>query len=109
MADASDSKQPIRMLADRILVQIPGSEGERMTKTGLLIPATAQVSKRLAWAEVVATGSHVRGIEISDLVLFNPEDRYEVEVRGEDYLILRERDIHAVASERIEGNTGLYL
>ncbi len=102
-------KQPIRMLADRLLVQIPTGEGERTTKAGLLIPATAQVSKRLAWAEVVAVGSHVRGIEVSDLVLFNPEDRYEVEVRGEDYLILRERDIHAVASERIEGGTGLYL
>jgi len=42
-------------------------------------------------------------------VLFNPEDRYEVEVQGEDYLILRERDIHAVASERASGGTGLYL
>jgi chaperonin GroES len=42
-------------------------------------------------------------------VLFSPEDRYEVEVRGDDYLILRERDIHAVAAERVEGSTGLYL
>ena len=42
-------------------------------------------------------------------MLFKPEDRYEVEVRGEDYIILRERDIHAVAAERIEGSTGLYL
>ena len=42
-------------------------------------------------------------------MLFNPEDRYEVEVQGEDYLILRERDIHAVASERIDSGTGLYL
>jgi chaperonin GroES len=105
----SDAKQPIRMLADRLLVQIPTAEGERTTKGGLLIPATAQVSKRLCWAEVVAAGSHVRGIEVGDQVLFNPEDRYEVEVRGEDYIILRERDVHAVASERIEGNTGLYL
>ena len=46
---------------------------------------------------------------LADRLLFNPEDRYEVEVRGEDYLILSERDIHAVASERIEGGTGLYL
>jgi chaperonin GroES len=107
--DGDGTKQPIRMLADRLLVQIPAGEGERTTKGGLLIPSTAQVSKRLAWAEVVAAGSHVRGIEVGDLVLFNPEDRYEVEVRGDDYLILRERDIHAVASERIEGNTGLYL
>ncbi|MGH9264620.1 MAG: GroES family chaperonin [Acidimicrobiales bacterium] len=103
------SKQPITMLNDRLLVQIPQAEGERASRGGILIPATAQVSKRLAWAEVVAIGPHVRNVEIGDRVLFNPEDRYEVEVRGEDYLILRERDIHAVASERIEGGTGLYL
>ena len=102
-------KQPIRMLADRVLVQLPASEGERTTRAGLLIPATAQVSKRLAWAEVIAVGSHVRSIQVGDQVLFSPEDRYEVEVRGDDYLILRERDIHAVASERIEGTSGLYL
>jgi len=103
------TKQPITMLADRLLVQIPGVEGERASRGGILIPATAQVSKRLSWAEVVAIGPQVRNIEPGDRVLFNPEDRYEVEVRGEDYLILRERDIHAVASERIEGGTGLYL
>ncbi len=103
------SKQPIRMLNDRVLVQLPQTEGERRSRSGILIPATAQVGKRLAWAEVVGTGPHVRTIQPGDAVLFNPEDRYEVEVRGEDYLILRERDIHAVASERIEGGTGLYL
>ena len=42
-------------------------------------------------------------------MLFSPEDRYEVEVRGEEYVILRERDISAVAAPRIEGTTGLYL
>jgi chaperonin GroES len=108
-APDDDAKQPIRMLADRVLVQIPGNEGERKTKAGLVIPATAQVSRRLAWAEVVAVGSHVRSVEVGDSVLFSPEDRYEVEVRGEDYLILRERDIHAVASARLEESSGLYL
>ncbi|HEX3622138.1 MAG TPA: co-chaperone GroES [Acidimicrobiales bacterium] len=103
------TKQPITMLADRLLVQIPSADGERASRGGILIPATAQVSKRLSWAEVVAIGPQVRNIEPGDRVLFNPEDRSEVEVRGEDYLILRERDIHAVASERIEGGTGLYL
>jgi len=97
------------MLADRVLVQIPASEGERKSRSGILIPATAQVSKRLAWAEVVAVGPQVRNITTGDTVLFNPEDRYEVEVQGDDYLILRERDIHAVASDRIDGGTGLYL
>jgi chaperonin GroES len=103
------AKQPIRMLADRLLVQIPPAEGERKSRSGLLIPATAEVSKRLVWAEVVAVGPHVRGIEPGDRVLFSPDDRYEVEVRGEDYLILRERDVSAVAAPRNDASTGLYL
>ena len=112
MSDTSNrdgsEKLPIKMLTDRILVQLE-ADSERKSSGGILIPATAQMAKRLAWAEVVATGPNVRVLEIGDQVLFNPEDRYEVEVRGDDYLILRERDIHAVAAERIEGNTGLYL
>ena len=76
----------------------------------ILIPATANVGKRLAWAAVVASGPNVRTMQRGDRVLFNPEDRYEVEVRGEDYIILRERDIHAVAAERLEESApGLYL
>ncbi|MEZ5142081.1 MAG: co-chaperone GroES [Acidimicrobiales bacterium] len=103
-------KLPIKMLNDRILVRIGVSEGERRSTGGILIPATAQMGKRLAWAEVVAVGPNVRAMEPGDRVLFNPEDRYEVEVRGEDFIILRERDIHAVAAERLqEGSTGLYL
>jgi len=107
--ETPDSKSAIRMTADRLLVQIPQAEGERKSRSGILIPATAQVSKRLVWAEVVAVGPHVRTIEAGDQVLFSPEDRYEVEVRGDEYIILRERDVHAVASPRNEGGTGLYL
>ena len=66
--------------------------------------------KRLAWARVVAVGSNVRSVELDDRVLFDPEDRAEVELHGDDYVLLRERDIHAVASERLtDGGTGLYL
>ena len=105
------AKQPIRMMNDRVLVQLPQTEGERRSRSGILIPATAQVGKRLAWADVVGTGPHVRTIQPGDAVLFNPEDRYEVEVLGVEYLILRERDIHAVAAPRLDedGATGLYL
>ncbi|MDP6976761.1 MAG: co-chaperone GroES [Acidimicrobiales bacterium] len=101
---------PIKMLNDRILVALDTGEGERRSSGGILIPATAQMSRRLTWAEVVATGPNVRAMEVGDQVLFNPEDRYEVEVRGTDYIILRERDVHAVAAPRLEeGSTGLYL
>lgn len=104
-----DAPLPVKMLSDRVLVRIQ-SDGERRSSGGILIPATAQPTRRLAWAEVVATGPNVRAMEPGDRVLFNPEDRYEVEVRGEDYIILRERDVHAVAAPRIEDPTpGLYL
>ena len=107
--DAAPPKQPITMLADRVLAQMPLAEGERRSRAGILIPATAQVSRRLLWAQVVAVGPHVRTIKAGDKVLFNPEDRFEVEVQGDEYVILRERDIHAVASERMDSGTGLYL
>jgi len=102
-------KLPITMLADRVLAQQPVAEGERRSRSGILIPATAQMSRRLAWAEVVAVGPHVRSIKVGDKVLFNPEDRFEVEVQGDEFVILRERDINAVASDRIDSGTGLYL
>jgi chaperonin GroES len=109
MADDAGDKLPIKMLNDRILVQL-AQEGERTSSGGILIPATAQMAKRLVWGEVVAAGANVRAMEVGDRVLFSPEDRYEVEVRGNDYIILRERDVHAVAAERLEAaSTGLYL
>jgi chaperonin GroES len=107
--DTSVDKQPISVLFDRVLVQISPTEGERRSRAGILIPATAQISRRLTWAEAVAVGPHVRTVKAGDTVLFNPEDRFEVEVHGEEYVILRERDIHAIASPRNDSGTGLYL
>ena len=104
-----DGKVPITVLADRVLVLVGQSEGERRSRAGILIPATAQVSRRLTWAEAVAVGPHVRSVKVGDTVLFNPEDRFEVEVHGEEYVILRERDIHAIASTRNDSGTGRYL
>jgi chaperonin GroES len=98
------------MLHDRVLVRTDTPEGERRSGGGILIPATAAVGKRLAWAEVVAVGQSVRTVVPGDRVLYDPEDRAEVEVRGRGYVLMRERDLHAVASERVaEDSTGLYL
>ncbi|HEX4983967.1 MAG TPA: co-chaperone GroES [Ilumatobacteraceae bacterium] len=108
MATGPD-KLPIKMLNDRLLVRIPDKDGERRSSGGIVIPATAQMAKRLVWAEVVALGQNVRAAEVGDNVLFSPEDRYEVEVQGTDFIMLRERDLHAVAASRIEASTGLYL
>jgi chaperonin GroES len=108
-APQPSSRQAIKMNADRLLVRKP-SEGERQTKGGLLIPATAaSVNKRCIWSEVVAVGPNVRAIEPGDQVLHLPEGGLEVEIRGDEYILLRERDVHAVASERGDPGTGLYL
>lgn len=104
-----DQKIPIQMLNDRLLVKLSKEDGERTSSGGILIPATAQMAKRLVWGMVVALGQNVRAAEVGDKVLFSPDDRYEVEVQGEDYIMLRERDLHAVAAKRIEASTGLYL
>jgi chaperonin GroES len=104
-----DTKQAIRVMTDRLLV-LPSKEvGERKSRAGILIPATANVSRRLGWAEVVQVGPTVRNIETGDQVLFAPDSGFEVDIQGEEYLILRERDVQAVASERTEGQTGLYI
>jgi chaperonin GroES len=100
---------PIKMLHDRVLVKVARGDGERRSSAGILIPATAEVAKRLAWAEVYAVGNHVRTVQNGDRVLFSPDDRHEVEIAGDDYVLLRERDIHAVAAERNDEGTGLYL
>ena len=106
---SQEQKLPIQMLNDRLLVKLSKEDGERTSSGGILIPATAQMAKRLVWAEVVALGQNVRAAEVGDRVLFGADDRYEVEVQGEDYIMLRERDLHAVAAKRIEASTGLYL
>jgi len=107
---AADDRLPIRMLYDRVLVSTEGEAGERQTGGGLVIPATASIGKRLAWATVVAIGQHVRQIQVGDRILYDPEDRAEVELQSKGYVLLRERDIHAVAEPRVEAEpTGLYL
>jgi chaperonin GroES len=105
----TEDKMAIQMLNDRILVRLAKDDGDRRSTGGILIPATAQVAKRLVWAEIVALGPSVRTAKMGDRVLFSAEDRYEVEVGGEDLIMLRERDLHAVAASRVEGSTGLYL
>ena len=106
-----NDKTPIKMLHDRILVELDQESGERRSSGGIVIPATAAMgARRLAWSRVVAVGPHARSVEAGDRVLFDPDERSEVEVHGEVYIVVRERDIHAVAAERLgDEATGLYL
>jgi len=105
------SPQPIKMLHDRILCELDVDAGERRSSGGIVIPATAAMgARRLAWAKVAAVGPHARSVEAGDRVLFDPEDKAEVEVNAEVYVVMRERDVHAVAADRLgDESAGLYL
>lgn len=101
---------PLRMLHDRILVHQNKDSAERRSSAGIVIPATAQMGRRLSWATVVAVGPAVRHVELSDRVLFDPDERHEVELNAHTYLLLRERDLHAVAEpDDASDASGMYL
>ena len=104
-----DPKLQIQMLHDRVMVRVTDAAGERRSTAGIVIPATADVARRLIWGEVFGVGQHVRTVKVGDRVLFGRDDQSEFEVQGTTYLVMRERELHAVATERTEHGTGLYL
>lgn len=103
------TRRGVAVLGDRVLVAIP-DEGERRSKGGILIPATAEsVDRKGIWGKTIGVGPHVRHVQPGDEILYLPDDAIEVDVQGDTFLIVRERDVHAVASTRRDGATGLYL
>lgn len=101
----------VRLTADRVVVENP-DDGERTSRGGLLIPATAaSAPKRCVWSAVVLVGPDVRSVRVGDRVLFLPQAGLEIEIDGDEYLLLRERDVQAVASpaEGSDRPPGQYL
>jgi chaperonin GroES len=94
-------KLNIRPLRDRLIVR----RGEQLEKTkgGIIIPETAK--EKPQEAEVVAVGSGrvdeagkviPLDVKVGDRVLFGKYSGDEIQIEGEDYLILQENDIKAV-------------
>jgi chaperonin GroES len=108
---AFSSDGEVRLTGDRLVVRMPGG-GERRSAAGLLIPATAvPAPKRLAWGDVTLTGPDVRVAVEGDRVLYLPSSGLEVELHGEELVLLRERDVQAVATAgaKTERAPGQYL
>jgi chaperonin GroES len=111
---ATSIEDDVKLTGDRLVVQLP-ENGERRSASGLLIPATAAPApRRLEWADVRLVGPDVRVAERGDRVLFLPSSGLEVELGGQEMVLLRERDVQAVSSgpaadERRERTPGQYL
>src|ERR671931_345900 len=88
------------------------ASNRRTSRAGLLIPAiAAPAPKRCLWGEVTLVGPEVRGAKGGGRILSLPQAGLEVELDGEEYLLLRERDVQAVASQvaGTEREPGQYL
>jgi len=108
---SSAASEEIRLTGDRIVVEHP-DDGERTSRGGLLIPATAAPApKRCVWGEVLLVGPDVRTTRTGDRILYLPQAGLEVELDSRDCLLLRERDVQAVSSSPggKEREPGLYL
>jgi chaperonin GroES len=108
---SQDALDDIRLTGDRVVVEHPDA-GERTSRGGLLIPATAvPAPRRCVWGEVLLVGPDVRAVKTNDRVLYLPQAGLEVELDGRECLLLRERDVQAVSSspEGAERQPGQYL
>jgi chaperonin GroES len=102
MEEANMAKKlNIRPLRDRLIVR--RADEVQKTKGGIIIPDSAK--EKPQEAEVVAIGSGrvddsgkvvPLDVKVGDRILFGKYSGDEIQIEGEDYLILQEADIKAV-------------
>lgn len=86
----------IKPLADRVLVKADAAE--ETTKSGIIIPDTAKEKPQQGEIVAVGTGKvdEPLTVKVGDKVLYGKYSGTEINIGGEDYLIMRESDIFAV-------------
>lgn len=86
----------MKPIADRVIVK-PAPADEK-TKGGLIIPDTAKEKPQRG--EIIAVGPGKDGnlmtVQVGDIVLYGKYSGQEVNIEGQDYLIMREDDILVV-------------
>lgn len=86
----------IKPLADRVLIEPAPAEGK--TASGIIIPDTAKEKPQRG--KVVAVGPGKKDepttVKEGDLVLYGKYSGTEINLEGNDYLIMRESDILAI-------------
>ena len=88
----------VKPLADRVLVK--PAEAETTTKSGIIIPDTAK--EKPMKGKIIAAGPGKKDepttVKIGDEVLYGKYAGTEINVDGNDYLIMRDSDILAIVS-----------
>ena len=91
----------IKPLSDRVLIKM--KEKEETTKSGIILASTAQEKPQIAEVIAVGPGGNVDGKEIKmyvkagDKVVITKYAGTEIKYEGEDYIIVKQNDILAIA------------
>lgn len=80
---------PIKPLNDRVVAV--REEAQTKTASGLYLPDNAKEKPMLA--KVVAVGTDVKMVKISDKILYKEYSTTEIKIDGTEYLIVKEEDI----------------
>ena len=89
----------IKPLADRVVVKM--LESEETTKSGIVLPGSAQEKPQVAEVMAVGPGGVVDGKEVKmelavgDKVIMSKYAGTEIKLEGSEYTILRQSDILA--------------
>lgn len=86
----------VKPLADRVLIE--PAAAEEKTASGIIIPDTAK--EKPMRGTVVAVGDGKKDepitVKVGDKVLYGKYSGTEINIEGNDYLIMRESDIYAI-------------
>lgn len=86
----------LKPLADRVLLK--QEKAETTTKSGIIIPETAQEKTQTATVEAVGPGTEKDKItvKVGDRVMYDKYSGVQVKMDGEEYLIVKNSDIIAI-------------
>ncbi len=98
---ATETKVRIKPLGDRVVVK--PIEEEEVTKSGIVLPDTAKEKPQKGEVLAVGSGKLLENgervpleVKVGDVVVFAKYGGTEIELDGEEYVILSERDLLAV-------------
>ncbi len=93
----------LKPLADRVVLKMV--ESEETTKSGIILTGSAKEKPQVAEVIAVGPGGVVEGkdvimeVEVGDHVIMSKYSGTEVKIDGENYIIVRQNDILAIAED----------
>ncbi len=89
----------VKPLGDRVLIK--RLEAEEKTKSGIVLPGSAQEKPQMAQVVAVGPGTEEVKMEVKegDKVIFSKYAGNEIKVDGEDLILMSQKDILAIVIE----------